>query len=208
MKGQKVGYIRVSTVDQNIDRQLEGLQMDRTFIDKFTGKVLDRPQFQEMMKYVREGDNVYVHSMDRLARNLMDLRKTIQELTSRKVTVHFIKENLSFSGEDSPMAMLLLSIMGAFAEFEVQLIRERQREGIKLARERGVYIGRKKILDEKQMQELYSMASSGYKKTQIASHFNISREAVYKYLRFIKKSDAFDALPYLLGGNMTCRKDI
>lgn len=198
MKGQKVGYIRVSTVDQNVDRQLEGLQMDRTFIDKFTGKVLDRPHFNEMMKYVREGDNVYVHSMDRLARNLMDLRKTIEELTNRKVTVHFVKENLSFSGEDSPMAMLLLSIMGAFAEFEVQLIRERQKEGIKLAKERGVYIGRKKMLDEEQMKQLWEMAHEGHKKTFIAQTFNISRGGVYKYLKFLHdNSNEFDAIRYL-----------
>lgn len=183
MKGQKVGYIRVSTFDQNIDRQLEGLTMDRTFIDKFTGKVRERPQFMEMMKYVREGDHVYVHSMDRLARNLMDLRKTIEELTDKKVSVHFIKENLIFNGEDSAMAMLLLSIMGAFAEFELQLIKERQKEGIKLAKERGVYIGRKKYLDADQIQELYHMAQTGWKKTKIAEKFNISRGAVYKYLK-------------------------
>lgn len=183
MKGQKVGYIRVSSVDQNPERQLEGLTMDRTFIDKFTGKVLDRPQFNEMMKYVREGDHVYVHSMDRLARNLVDLRKTIQELTDRKVTVQFIKENLIFNGEDSPMAVLLLSMMGAFAEFELSLIKERQREGIKLAKERGVYFGRKKILNDEEIQELYKLSTQGLKKIKIAEKFNISRGAVYKYLK-------------------------
>jgi DNA invertase Pin-like site-specific DNA recombinase len=183
MKGQKIGYVRVSTTDQNTDRQLEGLEMDRIFIDKFTGKVLDRPQFTEMMKYVREGDHVYVHSMDRLARNLMDLRKTVQTLTERKVSVHFSKENLIFTGDDSPMAMLLLSIMGAFAEFEVRLIRERQKEGIKLARERGVFIGRKKMLNPDQILEVHRLAKEGYKKTKIAEMFNMSREVVYKYLR-------------------------
>lgn len=186
MKGQKVGYIRVSSADQNIDRQLEGLIMDRTFIDKFTGKVRERPQFIEMMKYVREGDHVFVHSMDRLARNLLDLRKIIQELTDKKITVHFSKENLIFNGDDSAMSMLLLSIMGAFAEFEVQLIRERQKEGIKLARERGIYVGRKKILNEEERHDLYKMTKEGYKKTEIAKIFNISRSCVYKYLNFLK----------------------
>ena len=186
MKGQKVGYIRVSSVDQNPERQLEGLTMDRTFIDKFTGKVLDRPQFNEMMKYVREGDHVYVHSMDRLARNLVDLRKTIQELTDKKVTVQFIKENLIFNGEDSPMAVLLLSMMGAFAEFELSLIKERQREGIKLAKERGVYFGRKKILNEEQINELCQLAAQGLKKIKIAEKYNISRGAVYKYLKLME----------------------
>ena len=188
MKGQKIGYIRVSTTDQNTERQLEGLELDRTFIDKFTGKVLDRPQFNEMMNYVREGDHVYIHSMDRMARNLMDLRKTVQSLTERKVTVHFIKENLIFTGEDTPMAMFLLSIMGAFAEFEVQLIRERQKEGIKLARERGVYIGRKKMLNPEQILEVQRLAKEGYKKTKIAEMFNMSREVVYKYLRLANES--------------------
>lgn len=186
MKGQKVGYIRVSTADQNTCRQLEGLQMDRTFIDKYTGRVLDRPEFIQMMQYVREGDHVYVHSMDRLARNLVDLRKTIQELTHKKVSIHFVKENLIFTGEDSPMAVLLLSMMGAFAEFEISLIKERQREGIKLAKERGVYIGRKKMLNDNQMRELYELAHQGYKKTKIAEMFNMSREAVYKYLRLME----------------------
>lgn len=183
MKGQKIGYIRVSSEDQNPARQLEGLDMDRTFVDKFTGKVLERPQFVEMMKYVREGDLVYVHSMDRLARNLMDLRKTVETLNKRNVKVQFMKENLTFTGEDTPMSMLLLSMMGAFAEFELSLIRERQKEGIRLARQRGVYIGRKKMLNTEQILEVHRLAKEGYKKTKIAEMFNMSREVVYKYLR-------------------------
>lgn len=186
MKGQKVGYIRVSSEDQNISRQLEGLEFDRKFIDKYTGKVLDRPEFSQMMKYVREGDHVYVHSMDRLARNLLDLRKTIEELTQRKVTIHFIKENLIFTGDDSPMSMLLLSMMGAFAEFELKLIKERQKEGIRLAKERGVYVGRKKMLNEDQIREVHRLAKEGHKKTKIAEMFNMSREGVYKYLKIYK----------------------
>ena len=186
MKGQKVGYIRVSSEDQNISRQLEGLEFDRKFIDKYTGKVLDRPEFIQMMKYVREGDHVYVHSMDRLARNLLDLRKTIEELTQRKVTIHFIKENLIFTGDDSPMSMLLLSMMGAFAEFELKLIKERQKEGIRLAKERGVYVGRKKMLNEDQIREVHRLAKEGHKKTKIAEMFNMSREGVYKYLKIYK----------------------
>ena len=183
MKGQKIGYVRVSTEDQNPARQLEGLEMDRVFLDKFTGKVLERPQFMEMMKYVREGDHVYVHSMDRLARNLMDLRKTVETLNKRNVKVQFMKENLTFTGDDTPMSMLLLSMMGAFAEFELSLIRERQKEGIRLARQRGVYIGRKKMLNADQILEVHRLAKEGYKKTKIAEMFNMSREVVYKYLR-------------------------
>ena len=183
MTGKKIGYIRVSSPDQNPERQLEGLQLDKVFTDKFTGKILDRPAFLEMMRYVRDGDCIFVHSMDRLARNLLDLRKIVKTLTEQKITIHFMKENISFSGEDSSMSMLLLSIMGAFAEFELSLIKERQREGIRLARQRGVYPGRKRMLTQEQAVTLKEMAAKGLKKTAIAKEFNMSREAVYKYLR-------------------------
>lgn len=130
MTGQRVGYARVSSLDQNADRQLGGVAVDRTFTDKASGKDAARPQLEQLRVYVREGDTVVVHSMDRLARNLDDLRRLVQEFTQKRVRVEFIKEQLIFTGEDSPMATLLLSVMGAFAEFERALIRERQREGI------------------------------------------------------------------------------
>jgi DNA invertase Pin-like site-specific DNA recombinase len=139
MPGQAVGYIRVSTLDQNTDRQLDGLELDRTFTDRISGKDTDRPELESIIRYVRDGDTVIVHSMDQLARNLDDLRRLVRELTGRGVKVSFIKEGLTFTGDDSPMATLLLSVMGAFAEFERALIRERQREGIALAKARGVY---------------------------------------------------------------------
>ncbi len=144
MHGQRIGYIRVSTLDQNPDRQLEGVQVSKVFIDKASGKDTQRPQLEALLSYVREGDTLVVHSMDRLARNLDDLRRMVQQLTGRGVRIEFVKEALTFTGEDSPMANLLLSVMGAFAEFERALIRERQREGISLAKQRGVYRGRKK----------------------------------------------------------------
>ena len=127
-KGMRVGYIRVSTVDQNTDRQLEGIQLDKKFIDKSTGKNIDRTQYENMMNFVREGDRVIIHSMDRLARNLENLRDTVKNLTEKKVVVEFVKENLIFTGDDSAMSKLLLSIMGGFAEFEYSLIKERQME--------------------------------------------------------------------------------
>lgn len=183
MTGQTIGYIRVSTPDQNPDRQLEGMHFDRKFIDKFTGKVLDRPALNEMIQYVREGDHLYVHSMDRLARNLMDLRKVVRQLTDKKVKIQFIKENLIFTGDDAPMSMLLLSLMGAFAEFEMSLNKERQKEGIRLARARGIYVGRKRMLDDDQVQELLALARQGCHKVKIAEKFGLSRGGVYKYLR-------------------------
>src|SRR5271163_4880836 len=109
MKGQLIGYIRVSTIEQNTTRQLEGLTLDRVFTDKASGKDTQRPQLTELIAFAREGDSVLVHSMDRLARNLDDLRKIVLTLTKRGVKVQFLKEGLHFNGEDSPMANLLLS---------------------------------------------------------------------------------------------------
>ena len=132
--GQNVGYIRVSTVEQNTIRQLEGINLDKVFTDKCSGKDTKRPQLLQLLSFVREGDTVYIHSMDRLARNLDDLRKLVGKLTSKKVKIQFIKENLIFTGEDSPMSNLMLSVMGAFAEFERSLINERIREELRLGK--------------------------------------------------------------------------
>ncbi len=114
MTGQRIGYIRVSTFDQNPERQLEGVKVDRAFSDKASGKDVKRPQLEALISFARTGDTVVVHSMDRLARNLDDLRRIVQTLTQRGVHIEFVKEHLSFTGEDSPMANLI-SVMGAFA---------------------------------------------------------------------------------------------
>lgn len=157
-KGQRVGYVRVSTLDQNTDRQLEGATLDRRLTNRVSGKDTDRPQLSALLAFVREGDAVVVHSMDRQARNLDDLRRLVRELPGRGVAVEFVKEGLVFTGEDSPLATLLLSVMGAFVEFERSLIWERQREWIAAAKGRGAYQGRKRAL-------------------------GMSRETVYQYLR-------------------------
>lgn len=165
MTGQRIGYIRVSTFDQNSERQLEGITVDRIFTDKASGKDIKRPELEALLSFVRSGDTVLVHSMDRLARNLDDLHRLVQLLTQRGVRIEFCKEHLSFTGEDSPMANLMLSVMGAFAEFERALIKERQREGIALAKQRGAYRGRKKSLSESEMTELYRRVVAGDKKS-------------------------------------------
>ncbi|MCE0017791.1 recombinase family protein (plasmid) [Klebsiella pneumoniae] len=126
MQGHRIGYVRVSSFDQNPERQLEQTQVSKVFTDKASGKDTQRPQLEALLSFVREGDTVVVHSMDRLARNLDDLRRLVQKLTQRGVRIEFLKEGLVFTGEDSPMANLMLSVMGAFAEFERALIRERQ----------------------------------------------------------------------------------
>ncbi len=183
MNGQRIGYVRVSSLDQNPDRQLEQIAVDRTFADKASGKDVARPQLDALLRFAREGDTVVVHSMDRLARNLDDLRRLVQELTARGIRVEFVKEGLTFTGEDAPMATLLLSAMGAFAEFERALIRERQREGIALAKRRGVYRGRKQALGAEQRAEARARVAAGEGKAAVARGYGISRETLYQYLR-------------------------
>src|SRR5690242_8114080 len=123
-KGQRIGYVRVSTVDQNTARQLDGVELDRVFEEKASAKNAERPVLQDALRYLRDGDTLVVHSMDRLARNLLDLRQIVEGLTARGVTVAFTKENLVFTADATPMAKLLLNMMGAFAEFEREIILE------------------------------------------------------------------------------------
>ena len=183
MKGQRLGYIRVSTFEQNTARQLEGVALDKLFTDHASGKDTHRPALAALLEFAREGDTVLVHSLDRLARNLDDLRRLVQELTAKGARVEFVREGLSLTGEDSPMAQLLLSVMGAFAEFERALLRERQREGIALAKKRGAYRGRQKALTPERAAELRQRAAKGETKTLLAREFGISRETMYQYLR-------------------------
>ena len=183
MKGHRVGYIRVSSLDQNPERQLENEQVDRVFTDKASGRDAERPELARLLAFVREGDTVVVHSMDRLARNLDDLRRLVQQLTGRGVRIEFVKEGLTFTGEDSPMAHLLLSVMGAFAEFERALIRERQRAGIALARQKGAYRGRQPVLPEEKAEELRRRAASGESKAELARAFGVSRQTLYQDLK-------------------------
>ncbi len=189
-KGQRVGYIRVSTLDQREDRQLEGMELDRRFVDHVSGKDLKRPQLSEMVSFVREGDTVVCHSMDRLGRNLDDLRKLVFSLTERGVRVEFTKESLIFTGEDSPMANLLLSVMGAIAEFERQLIRERQREGITLAKARGVYTGRPAMLKGEVLASLLGRLKAGEKPSELAREFKITRMTLHRYRTKADKAEA------------------
>jgi DNA invertase Pin-like site-specific DNA recombinase len=181
--GQRVGYIRVSSLGQNPERQLDGVEVDRLFTDTVSGKSMQRPALEALMGFVRDGDVVIVHSMDRLARNLDDLRRLVRELTDRGVRVEFVSERLTFSAEDSPMATLLLSVLGAVAEFERALIRERQAEGIALAKARGAYKGRKRSLIPAQVSALQARVAAGESKASLAREFGISRQTLYQYLR-------------------------
>ena len=182
-RGHRLGYTRVSSEDQNTVRQLDGLRFDKVFTDKVSGGNAQRPQLTALLSHAREGDTVVVHSMDRLARNLDDLRALVNGLTDKGVRVEFVKEGLVFTGEDSAMSKLLLSVMGAFAEFERALIRERQREGIAVARQRGAYRGRKRSLSDEMVAELHRRVDDGERKAVIARDLGISRETLYQYLR-------------------------
>lgn len=182
MSGHDVGYVRVSSIGQNTDRQLDGMRLDRVFVEKASAKDAERPVLQECIAYVRAGDVLHVHSMDRLARNVDDLRGIVRSLTAKGVVVRFHKEGLTFTGDDSPMANLLLSMLGAVAEFERALIRERQREGIAVAKAAGAYKGRKPTLTPEKVEELRHRAALGEKKTTLAREFGVSRETIYAYL--------------------------
>jgi DNA invertase Pin-like site-specific DNA recombinase len=179
--GQIVGYRRVSSADQNLERQLEGIKIDRMFEDKLSGKNTDRPALTEMLAYVRPGDTVVCWSMDRLARNLDDLRKLVHGLVERGVKVQFVKESMVYTPEKTnSMSTLLLSIMGSFAEFERSLILERQREGIAVARKSMTYTGRKPTLTDAQILTLIERVEGGKTVASVVgdiSDLNIKRKS-------------------------------
>ena len=179
--GQRVGYLRVSTLDQNTDRQLDGVALDKKFTDRASGKDINRPELARALEYVREGDTLVIHCMDRLARNLEDLRRIVRELTGRGVRVEFVKESLTFTGDDSAMNTLLLSMLGAVAEFERAMILERQREGIACARAAGKYKGRKASLSQTQAAEMRERLAAGESVTALAGDFGVSRQTIYNH---------------------------
>lgn len=176
-----VGYRRVSTVEQNFDRQDLGA-VDKLFEEKLSGKsAKDRPALNAMLEWVREDDTVIVHSIDRLARDLRDLQSIIQKLNDKGVSITFKTESLTFSAKsDDAFATLQLQMMGAFAEFERNIIRKRQAEGIAKAKAKGLYKGRPKVVDDTKVKELHQ---SGMGATAIAKHLGIGRATVYKSLR-------------------------
>jgi DNA invertase Pin-like site-specific DNA recombinase len=180
--GKRVGYIRVSTVDQNTVRQLDGVQLDKVFTDKASGADTNRPQLKAAMEYLRDGDVLVVHSMDRLARNITDLLHTVETLNGRGVVVDFVKESLTFTGDDSAMSKLMLTIMGGVAEFERAMIRERQREGIAKAKEAGKYQGRKSTMTAAQVQSIRERVAAGENKSALAREFKVTRQTIYNVM--------------------------
>ena len=183
--GQKIGYARVSSKDQNLDRQLAALKKEkvfRIFTDTVSGSSTQRPGLDGALNYVRAGDQLIVVSMDRLARSLIDLHRLVDELAERGVSVKFLKEGQTYSLDSSPVAKLMLGLLGSVAEFERSIIRERQAEGIAKAKARGVYKGRAKVLNEEQVVQAREWVSEGVPKAEVARRFGIGRTTLYKYL--------------------------
>jgi len=192
-KGMNVGYIRVSSTGQNTGRQMDAfdnsLDLDKVFTDKVSGATTDRPELKACTNYLRENDILYIYSMDRLARNLVDLQCIVKDLTGRGICIKFMKEQLNFEQNgNNPMNTLLLQVMGAFAEFERSLIKERQMEGIKSAKAKGVKFGRKAKLTPEQITEIMTRLKSDpfIKKSDLMKEYDISRATFYRLMSSFK----------------------
>lgn len=183
---QTIAYARVSSTDQNLARQVAAFEayghVDKVFTDKASGKsIKGRAGVQECLEYVRAGDTLIVASMDRLARSLPDLLNIVHGLADKGVTVRFLKENLVFDG--SSHAELLLGVFGSIAQFERALLRERQAEGIAVAKAEGKYRGRSPKLTADQQAAVRQLHAEGVAVAEISRRYNTSRQAIYRYLK-------------------------
>ena len=161
MNGKRIGYLRVSTVLQNEERQLSGIELDKEFVEKASARSANRPVLQQMLEFIREGDEVFIHDISRLARNIQDLHSLVEEITSKGATLNFLKESLTFTSDKTDaMSELLLSLLGAVYSFERRILLERQREGIEIAKRAGKYSGRKKTINDEAILELLECGMS------------------------------------------------
>lgn len=185
MVGQTVGYVRVSSADQNPARQLEQLgECHKIFTDKNSGKTrTDRKGLQELIGYVRDGDVVHVQSMDRLGRDTLDLYQILNDLTNKGATVKLLSEGFTVSkDETNPTQQLMLGLLAAIADFERSKIRERQAEGIAIAKAKGKYARQPKLTDE-DIEQIEVLLELGHEKTEIARQFQVSRQTIYNALK-------------------------
>lgn len=178
-------YIRVSTIEQNTERQLKNIPCDRVYEEKISGKDTNRPQLQAMLSNIRVGDIINIHEMSRLARNTRDLLNLVEDITSKGATIIFHKENLMFrgDGQQDPYQKMMMTMLGAVAELERSILLERQREGIAIAKAKGKYKGGKNKLVDTQIAELNVLYKQGIPVARIAKQFKISRPTVYSYLK-------------------------
>lgn len=177
---EHVGYIRVSSEGQNIDRQLDGVHLDKRYIDKISGASKDRPQLQACLEYVRSGDTLHVHSIDRLARSLRDLQEIVDSLVKRGVIIHFHNEHLIFTAEENPVSTMMMQLLGVIAQFERTLTKRRQLEGIAIAKSIK-HCGRPKI-DLSRRTEALQLRSEGLSISAIARTMKLSRPSIDKLL--------------------------
>jgi DNA invertase Pin-like site-specific DNA recombinase len=189
MTGKKIKYKRVSTEEQNADRQLEGLECDKEFVDYCSGATLDRPELKKMLAYVREDDHIYIHSLDRLGRSVKDLQNIVSDLIKSRITVHFVKEGLIFDGKNNPMSNLMLTILAAIAEFELARMKERQMEGIARAQRAGKYKGRVSKYTKTMIENITAAMQTRKTKKQIAQELGISLPCLYTYLVRIEREN-------------------
>lgn len=181
----KVAYVRVSTVEQNEARQIEGLEkhgIEKWFTEKISAKDTNRPQLQAMLEFVREGDTVYIHDFSRLARSTKDLLDIVEQLNNKGVYLVSNKENIDSS---TPIGKLMLTMIGAIAEFERQNLLERQKEGIAIAKREGKFKGGQvKQIDDDQFARVYTKYSlRQITKKEMAEQLHISRPTLDKLLK-------------------------
>jgi len=179
-------YIRVSTILQNTDRQLIGVDCDVEFVEKVSGKDKNREQLSLMLKILKKGDRVNVHELSRLGRNTQDLLSIVDEIINKECSIKFHKEDLLFGDKKNICNDLMLTILSAVSQMERDLMLERQREGIEIAKLKGKYKGRKPTLSDEQLDLMKLDFESGMKKTEIAEKYGVTRSYVYQ---LVKKLD-------------------
>jgi DNA invertase Pin-like site-specific DNA recombinase len=176
----RFAYKRVSTSDQNLDRQLAGLEFDREYTDIMSGKSKDnRPELNALLQNLRKGDEIHVHELSRLGRSVKDLLSLVEEIGNAGATVHFHAENMTFGNQSSPTQDLMLNVFSALAQFERSMLLERQREGIEIAKAKGKYKGKQSRFNEEDRAAIRKDIESGMTKVAVGKKWGVTRGYIY-----------------------------